>query len=72
MTILTPRSCMAAITASIARVAAGIEVRGRLVQEQDLGLERPGAREREALLLAAGEHARRPVGEMGEPHLRER
>ena len=40
---------------------AGIEVRGRLVEEQHLGVQRPGARQREPLLLAAGEHARRPA-----------
>ena len=46
---------------------ARIEARGRLVEEQHLGIERPRAREREALLLAAGEHARRPVGEAPSP-----
>ena len=41
---------------------AGIEARGRLVEEQHLRVERPRARKREALLLAAREHARRMVG----------
>ena len=40
---------------------AGIEVRGRLVEEEHFGLQRPGAREREPLLLAAGQHARRAL-----------
>ena len=40
-----------------------VEVRGGLVEEEHLGLEHPRARQREALLLAAGEHARRPLGE---------
>jgi hypothetical protein len=37
---------------------ARIEARGRFVEEQHLGPQRPCAREREPLLLAAGEHAR--------------
>ena len=37
---------------------AGIEIRRGLVEEQHFGPERPRARERELLLLAAGEHAR--------------
>ena len=40
---------------------AGIEARRRLVEKQHVGLQRPRAREREALLLAAGQHARRAV-----------
>jgi hypothetical protein len=51
---------------------ARIEVRGRLVEEQDLGLEHPGARERETLLLAARQHARRLVGDRHEPDALER
>ena len=35
-------------------------------------MQRPGAREGEALLLAAGEHARRPVREMAQADLVER
>ena len=38
-----------------ARVQAG----GGLVEEQDVGLQRPGARQRQPLLLAAGQRARR-------------
>ena len=48
---------------------AGIEARGRLVEEQHFRPQRPGARQREALLLAAGQHARRPVREVREPDL---
>ena len=36
----------------------GIEVRGRLVEKQHFGPERPRARERELLLLAARQDAR--------------
>ena len=46
---------------------AGIEARGGLVEEQHLGMQRPGAREGKALLLAAGEHARRPIGRWARP-----
>ena len=41
------------------RAARGIEARGRLVEEEHARAQRPGAREREALLLAARQHARR-------------
>ncbi len=34
---------------------AGVELGAGLVEEEDLGAQRPGARQREALLLAAGE-----------------
>jgi hypothetical protein len=34
---------------------AGVEVRQRLVEEQQAGLDDDGARERDPLLLAAGE-----------------
>ena len=37
--------------------AAHVEMRGRLVQEQDLGLADQGAREADRLLLAAGQAA---------------
>ena len=40
---------------------AGIEVRRRLVEEQHFRRQRPRARERELLLLAAGQYARRAV-----------
>ncbi len=43
-----------------------VEARRRLVEEQHLGREHPRAGQREALLLAAGEHARRMVGETGQ------
>src|SRR5215471_13632566 len=51
---------------------AGIEVRCRLVEEKHLRIQGPGARERDALLLAAGKHARRVRGERFEPDLAER
>ena len=57
---------IAATMRSISCVAPGIEARGRLVEEQHLRVERPRAGEREALLLAAGEHARRTIGECAE------
>ena len=41
----------------------GIEVAERLVEQQHLGLEHQGAGDRHALLLAAGQGRRRPVGE---------
>src|SRR5258705_137658 len=47
---------------------ARIKTGSRLVEEQHLGVQRPGARERKPLLLAAGEHTRRPVSEVREPH----
>jgi len=50
----------------------GVEVRGRLVEEQHLGLEHPRAREREALLLAAGEDARGPARVRGQPDAAQR
>ena len=60
MTILVPRAWMAG-DQPLDRPGRGrVEARGRLVEEQHLGLERPGAGQRQALLLAAGEHARRP------------
>ena len=37
---------------------AGVEARRRLVEKQDLGVERPRAGECQSLLLAAGEHPR--------------
>ena len=48
---------------------AGIEVRRRLVEEQHLRMQRPGARQRQALLLAAGEHARRAMRDMSQADL---
>src|SRR5689334_11259209 len=45
----------------------GIEAGGRRVEEQHVGAQRPGARQCDALLLAAGQHACRPVREGLEP-----
>src|SRR6185503_9475223 len=45
-----------------------IEIGGGLVEEQNFGIERPCARERHALLLAAREPARRSQREMREAH----
>ena len=47
---------------------AGIQVRGGLVEEQHLGVQGPGTREREALLLTARQDARRALGKLREPH----
>ena len=69
-----PRSCVVITTLVPAARMAGddlldragggrIEARRRLVEEQHFGTQRPGARQRHALLLAAREHARRAVGE---------
>ena len=66
MTILVPAASKALDHRFDLARRAGIEVRGRLVEEQHLRMQRPGARQREALLLAAGEHARRPVRESRE------
>ena len=44
----------------------GIQARRRLVEEQHLRLQRPGARQGQALLLAAGEHAGRLMRERAE------
>src|SRR5215831_1532180 len=45
----------------------GIERAGRLVEQHDARLERDGAGDGDALLLAAGELARRVAGAVGEP-----
>ena len=45
-----------------------IERRERLVEQQKVGLERDGAGERHALLLAAGELARQPAFPAGQAH----
>jgi hypothetical protein len=50
----------------------GIEVRQGLVEQQDGGLDHQGARERDALLLAAGKLLRHPMGEAAEPDKGER
>ncbi len=50
----------------------GIEVRQRLVEQQHLRLDHDRARERDALLLAAGQLRRPAVGEGGEPDQVER
>ena len=47
-----------------------VEARRRLVEEQHVGRERPGAREREALLLAARERPRRRVAQRPEADAR--
>jgi hypothetical protein len=49
-----------------------VEARGRLVEEQHLRVKRPRPRQRQALLLAAREHARRAVLEMRKPDALER
>jgi hypothetical protein len=41
--------------------AGGVEAGGRLVEDQQFGFQRPGAGQRDALLLAAGEQARRAL-----------
>ncbi|MGY4280939.1 hypothetical protein ACVWXO_000159 [Bradyrhizobium sp. LM2.7] len=48
----------------------GIERRGRLVEQDRLGLHRQRACDRDALLLAARELRRMRVGLLGKPHLR--
>jgi hypothetical protein len=50
----------------------GVEVRERLVEEQELRLDHQRARERHALLLAPGELARQPVAEPFEAHQAQR
>ena len=51
---------------------AGIEIGGRLVEKKNLRPQRPGARQREALLLAARKHARGALGERFEAHRAQR
>ncbi len=58
-----------AAMSSTALVAAGIEARGRLVEEQHLRIAGERAGEREALLLAARQPSGRPVGQMREAGL---
>ena len=48
-----------------------VEVAGRLVGEHDPGLDDERTRDRDALLLAAGELARQVTGAVGEPDLGE-
>ena len=48
-----------------------IEARGRLVEEQHLGVARERARQRQPLLLAAGQPPRRAAAEAREPDQRE-
>ena len=57
---------------SISRVAPGSRLAVGSSRNSTSGLERPGAREREPLLLAAGQHARRTVREMREADALER
>src|SRR5258708_20248664 len=47
---------------------ARVEAGGGLVEEQHLRVQRPGPRERQALLLAAGKHASRPAREVPKAH----
>ena len=61
ITIFVPRAWIAAITRSTSRVAAGSRLAVGSSRNSTSGRERPGARQRQALLLAAGEHARRPL-----------
>ena len=64
ITTLMPRAAMARITI-LDRLGGGrIEARGRLVEEQHLGIAGERAREREPLLLAAGQPARRALAEL--------
>jgi hypothetical protein len=49
-----------------------VERAGRLVEQHHARLERDGARDRDALLLPAGELAGRVAGAVGEPDARER
>ena len=51
---------------------ARVEARRRLVEEQDFRSQRPHAGEREPLLLAAGEHARRAAADRLEADLAQR
>src|SRR5690606_20120227 len=46
----------------------GVEVRQRLVEQEHLGPNRNRPRQRDPLLLAAGELRRTPIGEAGEPY----
>ena len=59
ITSVTPSAASASISASTSRLALRVEAGGRLVEQQHVGLQRPGARQRQALLLAARQRARR-------------
>ena len=63
-TILVPAASMAAIMSSTRARRRRVEAGRRLVEEQHLGRQRPGPRQREALLLAARQHAA-PAGRPG-------
>ena len=52
------RSCSANSRSAIVGAGLAVEIAGRLVGEQHCGSRRDGARERDALLLAAGELSR--------------
>ena len=54
------------------RRCRGIEVGGRLVQDQDIRRRRQGAGDRQELLLAAGQDTRRRLRQMREPGALER
>ena len=46
--------------------ARRVQVRGRLVEHEDLGLHRHHSGHRHPSLLSVGEVVRRPVGEVGD------
>ena len=45
----------------------GVEIRERLVEQEDAGIDHQSTGERHALLLSAGELMRQPLGEAAEP-----
>ena len=62
ITTLTPRARDGADDVLDRLGGGGIEARGRLVEKQHLRIARERARQRQPLLLAAGQPPRRPVG----------
>ena len=72
ITILVPAAWIACDDPLDLGARAWIEARGGLVEKQHFGSQRPRACEREALLLAAGQHARRPFRKVPEPDAAER
>ena len=57
------RCCSARNSSPICSAQLGVEIGQRLVEQQHLRLEHQRARDRDALLLAAGQRGRRPLGE---------
>ena len=71
MSMVIPVAARRLMTSSTSPTRCGIERRGGLVEQHELGLHGERAGDGDALLLAARELAREGVGFVGEPDLRE-